>query len=58
MGQKDLEVLYEDLLDFGIMIDKSFLKCMDQLMQVLAMLTMLVIHSSSFSILLRCLYER
>jgi len=30
MGQKDLEVLYEDLLDFGIMIDKSFLKCMDQ----------------------------
>jgi len=30
MGQKDLGVLYEDLLGFGIMIDKNFLKCMDQ----------------------------
>jgi len=58
IGWNDLEVSYESLLSFGIIMENDFLKCIGQLIHALAMLTMLVMHSSLFIILLRCLYER
>jgi len=58
IDQNDLGVSYESLLSFGIIMENDFLKCIGQLIHALAMLTMLVMHSSLFIILLRCLYER
>ena len=58
IGWNDLGVSYESLLSFGIIIENDFLKCVGQLIHALAILAMLVMHSSLFNILLRCLYER
>jgi len=52
MGQNVLEVLYDSLLDFGIIIDVKFLKWEGQwlkLMHKFAILTILVIHLSSLT---------
>jgi len=58
MGWNDLGVSYESLLSFGIIMENDFLKCVGQLIHALAILAMLVVHSSLFNILSRCLYER
>ena len=56
MGQKTLELLYDSLLGFGMIINMDFLKCNSQwlrLIYVFAILTILVMYLGLLIIFLR-----
>ena len=60
MDQNILGELYEALLDFGMIIDNNILKCNSQcpkLIHVLAILTILIKHVLSLTIVLRYFYN-